>query len=257
MKKIMIIAGATLLATAMMAMVVEGQTAQVNDSYFDPDTDSLRQVPADLVVVRPTHFPQAEDKIRHYHVDDSLARTVGRNVSFREMMAEANDCNFSRVILPSDAPSGGFDFLVTTSGHVRQHLRKAIKEELGYTAHQETRDTDVFILKVNNSSLPGLTVSTAEESEDVSYKDGKLYMTHQQISSLLDGLSMGLNKPVLDQTSLTNYYNFSVGWNDEIDKSMHAGTWHVDGVQKALAGWGLGLETTNMPLDMYIVTPTP
>lgn len=245
------------MAVAAAATVVENQMAQVKDSYFEPDKVDLRQQPADLVVVRPTDFPQAEGKICHYHVDDSIARTVGRNASFRDMMAEAYDCNFSRVILPPDAPPGRFDFLVTTSGHMRQHLRAAIQEELGYTAHRETRGTDVFILKVDNSSLPGLTESTADESDDVSYKDGKLYFTHQQISSILDGLSMGLNKPVLDQTGLTNDYDFSVVWNDDIDKSMHKGTFHLDGTRKVLAGWGLGLEATNMPLDMYIVTRTP
>jgi uncharacterized protein (TIGR03435 family) len=67
---------------------------------------------------------------------------------------------------------------------------------------------------------------------------------------------MGLNKPVIDQTGLTNYYDFSVVWNEAINKSMHKGTWHLDGARKALAGWGLGLEATNLPLDMYIVTHT-
>jgi uncharacterized protein (TIGR03435 family) len=248
-----VITGAAFLAFAAAASIV----SSVNDSYFEPDKDDLQQVPADLVVVRPTHFPQAEGKISHFWVDDSLARTVGRNASFCDMMAEANDCNFSRVILPPDAPAGCFDFLVTTSRHVRQHLQKAIKKELGYTTHRETRDTDVLILNVSNPSLPGLTVSTADESDDVSYKDGKLYFTHEQISSILDGLSMGFNKPVLDQTGLTNYYDFSVVWNEAIDKSMHKGTWHLDGAQKALASWGLGLEAINMPLDMYIVTHTP
>jgi uncharacterized protein (TIGR03435 family) len=257
MKKIMIIAGAALLATATAATVIENQTAQTNDSYFEPDKEHLRMAPAELVIVRPTDFPQAGDRILHYHVNDSLARTVGRNASFREMMAEANDCNFSRVILPPDAPAGGFDFLVTSTGHVRKDLREAIKNELGYTAHQETRDADVFVLNVSNPSLPGLTVSGADESEDMSYKDGRVYVTHQQISSLLDGLSMGLNKPVLDETGLTNYYDFSFAWNDDTDKSMHAGTWHMDGVQKALAAWGLSLGATNMPLDMYIVTHAP
>jgi len=244
----MIIAGAAIVAMAVMAR------AQINDSYFTPDKDSLRQVPAELVVVRPTDFPQAEGKISHYHADDSLTRTVGRNAPFRDMMAEAYDCNFSRVILPPDAPAGGFDFLVTTSGEVRQHLREAIKNELGYTAHSETRDTDVLILNVSNPSLPGLTVSTADESSDVSHKDGKLYFTHEQISSILDGLSLGFDKPVIDQTGLTNYYDFSVVWNEARDKAMHKGAWHLDRARTALANWGLGLETANMPLDMCVVT---
>jgi uncharacterized protein (TIGR03435 family) len=253
MKKTMIIAGIAIVAAVAVAMVVKHQSAQVKDSYFEPDKDRLREVPANLVVVRPTHFPQADGKINHYWVDDSLARTVGRDASFRNMMAEANDCNFTRVILPPDAPSGGYDFLVTTSGQVRQHLRSAIQKQLGYTAHKETRDTDVLILTVDDASLPGLTVSAADEPDGASLKDGKLYLRHEQMDTIVDGLAHGLNLPVLDETGLTNYYDYSVVWNDDVNKRMHEGGWHLDSARKVLAGWGLGLEATNVPLDMYVV----
>lgn len=253
----MIITGVAILTAVATATVVEAQSAQVVDTDFEPDKAHLQQESAGLAVVRPTHFAQTEGKIFHYHADDSLARTVGRNASFRSMMAEANDCNFTRVILPSDAPSGGFDFLVTTSGQVRQDLRGAIKTELGYTAHHETRDTDVLILNVCNPSLPGLALSSSDESEDMRLADGKLYFKHMQISSILDGLSMGLDKPVLDETDLTNYYDFSVVWNDAIGKKMQEGKFNPDRTRHVLAGWGLGLEATNMPLDMCVVTHAP
>jgi uncharacterized protein (TIGR03435 family) len=254
-KTLTITVGIALLAAIAAVIIVEHP--RVKDSYFTPDTDKLRQVPVGLVVVRPTHFPKAEGLIRHYHENDSLARTVGRNASFQSMMAEAYDCNFTRVVLPSDAPSGGFDFLVTTSSDVRQHLRSAIQKKLGYTAHSETRDTDVLVLKVANPALPGLTPSADNETDDVTYKDGKLFFKHEQLSSILDGLSQGLNEPVLDQTGLTNYYDFSVVWNANIEKSMQHDSFDVAKTGKVLAGWGLGLEATNVPLEMYIVEKAP
>src|SRR5215469_8614474 len=122
MKKALIIAfGAAILAVAGGAMIT-GHHA-VKDAYFEPDTDKLRQVPANLLVIQPTRFPRSHGKVRHYHENDKLARTVGRNVSFQAMMAEAYDCDLAQVILPPSAPQGNFDFLVTRTGQVREQLR--------------------------------------------------------------------------------------------------------------------------------------
>ena len=119
MKKALIIAaGIAIVAAAALAMVTGHQT--VKNAYFEPDTDKLRHVPANLLVIRPTRFPDTYGKIRHYHEGDNLARTVGRNASFQAMMAEAYDCDFAQVILPPGTPQGNFDFLVTMRGHVRE-----------------------------------------------------------------------------------------------------------------------------------------
>jgi hypothetical protein len=34
---------------------------------------------------------------------------------------------------------------------------------------------------------------------------------------------------------------------------MQGGTWHLEGVQKVLQGWGLGLEPATETLDMVVV----
>src|SRR5215469_16786217 len=171
-KTLTITVGIAILAAGVVAMMT-GHHA-VKDAYFEPDTDKLRLVPANLLVIQPTRFPNSHGKVRHYHENDRLARTVGRNVSFQSMMAEAYDYDFAQVILPPGAPQGNFDFLVTKTGQVREQLRTAIQNQLGYTAHRETRDMDALILKVTNPSLPGLTVSGNDEDNDIHYKNGNL-----------------------------------------------------------------------------------
>jgi uncharacterized protein (TIGR03435 family) len=249
--------GVAILAAIAVTMGAKSQSSPVDDSYFNPDTDSLRNAPADLVVLRPTHFSDSYAKVSHYHENDSLVRTVGRDVPLRQAIAEAYDCTPAQVILPADAPTDRFDFLVTTSSKVRAHLRKAIEEQLHYTARRETQNTDVLVLKVSDSALPGMTVSAADESEDMNYKDGKLYFTHQPISAIVGGLSEGLNRPVLDQTGLTSAYDFSVSWGHDIETRMENGQFSVDGTRKVLAGWGLSLESSNVTMDMYVVTKAP
>ena len=251
--KTTVTAGGAILVVALAA-VVKLHSPAVKDAYFDPDTDKLRLLPANLVFVRPTHFPHFSAKQRHVHENsESITRTLGRNVPLRDAIAEAYDCNPARVVLPVDAPKGGFDFLVTTGDNARDNLKTAIETKLGYTAHRETREMDVWAMKVENPSLPGLTVSGPGEPADETVKDGKLYLTHQSLSAILDGLSQGLNQPVVDETGLTNYYNFSVTWNDEIQKRMANGTFDLDGVKKVLADWGLRLEQDTQPVDVFAV----
>ena len=215
--------GVAIIAAIAVTMGAKSQSTQVDDSYFNPDMNSLRNAPADLVILRPTHFSDSYAKVSHYHENDSLARTVGRDATLRQAIAEAYDCTPARVILPPDAPTDRFDFLVATPSKVRAHLRKAIEEQLHYTVRRETQNTDVFILKVSDSALPGMTVSSADESEDINYKDGKLYFTHQPINAIVGGVSEGLSRPVLDQTGLTSAYDFSVIWNHDIETRMENG----------------------------------
>ena len=251
-----VISGAILLAVAAVT-VVKSQTAgvTVKEAWFEPDADKLRVLPANIEVVQPTHFPDTAAKIRHVHDGESLARTVGRNVTFRDLMAEAYDCDPGCVVLPGDAPKGGFDFLVTTSPKTRKHLRQAIETQLGYTANSETRDAEVMMLRVKDSALPGLTVS-ADGEADVNFRDGKLYFQHQPLSAIFKGLEDGLAVPVVDKTGLTNNYDFSVVWSDKATQAMRGGQFSLDGVQKALNGLGLELESGTARMEMFTVKKT-
>jgi uncharacterized protein (TIGR03435 family) len=250
---ILVIAGAAFLTVAAAAIVKLEVSPTLKDSYFEPDSDKLRQVPANIVVVRKTHFPNTYGKIRHVHDGDSLARTVGHDVILRDLIAEAYDCEPGQVVLPPDATHDQFDFLVTMPGHTREHLRQAISKTLGYTAHTETRDTDVFKLKVTDASLPGLVVSPNSEDSDVQFKDGKLFFTHKTMDYILHGLQDGLARPVIDETGLTNSYNFSLAWNQKVMQAMQDGAFNLDRVQTVLHGWGLTLEPATQTMDMVIV----
>ena len=252
--KTTVTAGIILVAAMALAADLK-QSAAVKDSYFDPDTDKLRELPANLVVLRQTHFPDSTPKIRHVHGEDGnlIARTLGRNASLRETIGEAYDCNPLRVVPPADASGSSFDFLITAGPDAREQLQTIIHKQLGYDIRRETRNTDVLLLKVENSRLPGMTLSSDDEKSEITNEDGKLRFKHQQLSVLLNGLSKGMRQPVLDRTGLTNYYNFSVPWNPEIEKAMHGGDFDPEGVKKVLGTYGLSLEPHNVPLDVLVV----
>ena len=251
--KILTITGIMLAIGVTLTMIVRAELSPaVKEAYFTPDSDELRKVPTGIVIVRPTHFEKEAGAVRHVHDGDSLARTVGRNATLREMMAEAYDCSPGQVVLPADATKQCFDFLVTVP-QTRKHLREAIQKATGYEGSHETRDMDVMVMTVADPTLPGLTVSGADEDSDTSYTNGRLYFKHQPLNVILKGLENGLTVPVEDQTGLTNNYDFSVVWNKEIQEHMQAGTFDVEGVKRVLAGWGLRLEPGTTNLDMVIV----
>lgn len=252
-----IAAGVAVFAAVAVATDVEYRSGQINNPWFDSDTEELRQLPADLAMLRPTHHRDDYAKIRHYHENDSLARTMGRNVTLRQVIGEAYDCSAAHVVLPPDAPKDRFDFLIATAGDAREHLRDLIQSEFHYDVRQDTRSMDVFILKVSDPALPGFAVSAADETSDINYKDGKLCFTREPVDKIVDGLSQGLNRLVIDQTELTNNYDFSFTWSHDIGKAMENGKWNVDGVRKALATRGLVLDSGNISTNVYIVTKTP
>ena len=251
-KTALLTSGTILFLVAMVTVVKSEQSSSICDSNFEPNADSLRQAPANIAVVQPTHFPEVAAKIKHIHDGDTLARTVGRNVTFRDLIAEAYDCEPGCVVLPLDAPKGGFDFLVTESPKTRKHLREAIEAGLGYTATPETRQTQVLVLEVKNPSLPGLTVS-ADGDSDINYRDGKLYFIHQPLSLMLKGLEDGLGLPVMDKTGLTNNYDFSLEWNEKATQAMREAGFHFEGAQAVLNAWGLELKPDTARLEMFTV----
>jgi uncharacterized protein (TIGR03435 family) len=225
----------------------------VKDAIFTMNIRSLQQAPANVVIVRLTHFPKSTRNgvmsAPSNRNGKSVRCMMGRNVPLSDLIAMAYGQNPSRVVLPPDAPKGNYDFLVTVADNPEEQLQSAIRRKLGYTAQMETRDADVLALKVENPNSPGLTISAAGEKQGEAMKGGKLYLTHMPLSILPGGLERRLKTPVVDKTGLTNFYDFSIVWNQQ----MQSGQWDQATAKKMLDAWGLGLEPDTAPLHMLVV----
>jgi uncharacterized protein (TIGR03435 family) len=252
--KITVMAGVAIVMAVAAAMVVKlHYFPAVKEVYFRPDFDNLRNVPAGVVSLRPTHTTrEIGDPIRNLEEGGSLVRAVGRDVTFRNLIAEAYDCKPGRVVLPAAVPQADFDFLVTTAQPM-EHLQSAIRKQLGYVARRETRSAEVLKLRLADANLSVLTASPDSEEESIQYKDGKLYFKHKTLGLLLAGLENGLNKPVLDETGLAGRYDFSLVWSQDIEQAMRRGAFDLEGVQKVLARVGLRLEPDTAVLDLVVV----
>ena len=251
------IAGLLVLTSATVVTLI--YSPPVKQAYFYPDFDNLKQVPAGIVAIQRTRMANSVgdgDPIRNLIEDGPLLRAVGRNVTFRDLIAEAYDCDPGQVELPPDAPKNGFDFLVTVRSNVREHLQTAIKSQLGYLAHRDTRVVDVLKLEVASTNLPGITDSPDSESELIHYEHGMLSFRHKDLSLLLIKLEDGFGQPVLDETGLTGRHDYSLPWDNTIQEKMQSGAFDLDSEEKALAGPGLKLEPDTAVQDMLVVEKT-
>ena len=51
-----------------------------------------------------------------------------------------------------------------------------------------------------------------------------------------------INTPVVDKLGLTNFYDYSLDWNEQTQRQMRNGTMTREVANKFLAAWGIGLE---------------
>jgi len=250
--------GVAVLVLVAMAVVVKLIFfPSVKDAYFMINNRSLQRVPAGLVIVRPTHFPSSPRKSSPPGIMETSVKgaqwMVGRNVTFLQLISMAYAYNPGRVALPFDPPNGNYDFLVTVSKDPQTRLQSAIHRKLGYIADVETQDTPVLALKVIDPDSPGLKISAPDEMGNTDLRNGKLYFTHQHLTVVTDGLEQMIKTPVLDKTGLTNFYDFSLVWNQQIQQQISNGTMDQATGQKILANWGLALQPDTASIEMLVV----
>ena len=249
----MVTTGIVVLLLVAVVVVKLAFFPSIKDAYFTMNNRSLQQAPANVVIIRLTHFPKSTRNGVINTLSNRNGKSVrwmmGRNVSLSDVIAAAYGQNPSRMVLPPDAPKGNYDFLVTVADNPEEHLQSAIRRTLGYTAQMEKRDTSVLALKVEDPNSQGLTISAAGEKQGEDVKDGKLYLKHMPLSILPGGLERRLKTPVVDKTGLTNFYDFSTVWN----RQMQNGQWDLATAKKFLDGFGLGLEPDTVPIHVFVV----
>lgn len=248
------------MAVVLTVMLVAAAVAvkmiffpSVSDKFFQVRSAALQHAPPGLVIVRPTHFPKPPTNGMTSASVKGTTWMVGRNLTFQYLMAAAYRGNPGRVMLPVDTPKGNFDVLVTVPKDPEPRLQAAIKRKLGYTAQKETRDTDVLALKVENPNSEGLKISRDGEQDGLDARNGRLYFTHQRLTTITSALEGILKTPVVDKTDLTNFYNFSLVWDPQTQQKIEGGTLDTETGRKILAEWGLGLEPDTASIEMLVV----
>jgi uncharacterized protein (TIGR03435 family) len=248
------VAGLTLVAVVAAAVVGKGSFyPAVKDSYFELNYLKFRMVPKNLLVVRPTHFTKGTGTFvttTSPKPGQNVLRMLGRNVPLEQVMALAYGGNSARVVPPLLKPNGNFDCLITVPDQPRERFQAAVKKKLGYTAHWESRDTDVLLLETIAPNPPAFKLS--HDSNGRSYfQSGKYWFFHMRPASIMGYLEDSFKQPVLDRTGLTNFYDFSVAisWHANDEPTL-------DDLKNTLGKLGLKLEPATESIPMLVVEET-
>lgn len=260
MKKKPILAVAAILIGVVIVVIKLLFFPSVKDNYFALNDRSLQQVPAGLVVLRPTHYPFLRHEGTMFAPPPRAGRDntnfwiVGRNAPLRDVLAAAYDEYPSRVMLPAGVPETNFDFLVTVKSGPRQHLQAAIRQKLGYVAKKETRETEVLALKVMNPALPGLAVSRPDERRNLRFDDIKLNFTNLPVEVVTEVLKRYSTLSVVDKTGLTNFYDFSLRFDTPTRRQLQNETTARAAGDKMVQELGLKLAPDTESMEVLVVT---
>ena len=134
-------------------------------------------------------------------------------------------------------------------------LQQKLKTEFNVVAKREMIETNVLLLMAKYPNADGLKPSTSQTSYEGN-DPGHLACTNCPLSTLADMLEDRFRIPVIDQTSLTNHYDFNLTW-DEYGKKIgndYPGYPNLEGLKQALLNQlGLELVPTNLPIEILVV----
>ncbi len=105
---------------------------------------------------------------------------------------------------------------------MRLLIRDALVQRFGLTFHNEEREQSVYALTVAKGG-PKMTVTADKPSAPGNFLFGKLGQLHVTNSSMKDfchGMQEAvMDKPVVDQTGLTDRYDFNLNWTPDQSNS--------------------------------------
>jgi len=180
-------------------------------------------------------------------------KLLGTGVRAQDLIAAAYGfVTPARAILPAGLPADRYDYISCLPGGIEANekaLREEIKRKFGVVAKTETRDTDVWLLKVKYSNAPALERHTGPNNGNgVSPIPGGFRFWNDGMDFLVANFELRGNRPVIDGTGLSDKFDFDLNCSEAelVNRDL-------DAVNQALDPLGLELVPTNMPIKMLVV----
>jgi uncharacterized protein (TIGR03435 family) len=121
-----------------------------------------------------------------------------------------------RTLTNSTLPAGKFDFVVKTPEKdydaARSWMRQAVEAAFGLVAKRQTNEMNVLLLSVAMPNAVGLAPTVSNGGTSINYQPGRIQAINQTSESIAGTLEYMLGKPVIDETGLTNHYDFELKW---------------------------------------------
>jgi uncharacterized protein (TIGR03435 family) len=210
------------------------------------------------VIIVPTKFTAFGGSMA-----DNTRGVIGIAQPLGKIIEAAYEQNKVHTVFETTLPDGKYDYIAKLVGARQAHqylaintnwtiqLQSLIRQKFGIVGNLERRATNVLVMKPVNAAPIGFKVSHTMPGGFAikeTLEEGTSF--HKQpIATLTSLLEAYLQMPVIDQTGLTNEYDFALRW-DRADPRQTDN----EGLKQALLDQlGLELVPTNMPIEMLIV----
>jgi uncharacterized protein (TIGR03435 family) len=165
------------------------------------------------------------------------------------ILSEVYEVPESRVDAPAWCSKASYDYSVVTPQHEERLrdllLKQALESAFQLRVRKEKKDTQVYILSAIQGHRPKLRVATMS-GKSIHWNPGKgnLEAMSASIDTIVHVAHFVLGKDILDETGLTERYDFEFKWNPNQPTSL------VTAISDQL---GLDLVTANRNLDHLVV----
>jgi uncharacterized protein (TIGR03435 family) len=182
------------------------------------------------------------------------ATMVGTGLRAQDVVAAAyGSYSSARAVFQTELPARRYDYIACLPGGEtanKSALQEAVKRKFGVVGKPETRNANAWLLKVKFPNAPGLQINTSGKNGNGFWPvSSELFRGwNEPILGVAIGLENEANIPVIDETGLTNRFDFDLNCSQT---ALANTNW--DSINGALDKLGLELVPTNMPIKMLVV----
>ena len=186
-------------------------------------------------------------------------QSLGTCVNVQGIVQCAYRSDGFRTIYETDLPQGNYDFICNLPHEPLKALQDEIKKKFGLVGKREMRERNVIVLMIANPDLPGFKPANSLRStmHAPDYllpgvtKDGKTtwFNTTLRESGELGALEARFSLPLVDETGLTNRYDFTLPIQPVLDPDFEEVNGPTD-----LGSLGLKLVPAKRSIEMLVVT---
>ena len=246
-----------LLAAGTTVVTVKEVQAHTPYPWQRPQASftAFYDAPAGTHIV-PTKFSQSSG------CTDSSRGSLGIAQPLQEIYGTAYQRGTLYTLVLGELPKDKYDYIAKLVGPRVPHknmpqdenwtleLQKELARKFGYKAGLETRDTDCLVMKPVATGTHGFKPShSMPNGHAIEEKPGYESFHEQPTGTLVGILQRNFHIPVVDQTDLTNAYDFTLQWDQSDPKNPN-----LDGLKQALRDQlGLNLVPSREPIEMLVI----
>ena len=176
----------------------------------------------------------------------------GDGITFQNLIAAAYQTPFHRVINQAPEVEGKYKVSVVAPRGREELLypmfQQMVESTFGIRAHRETREMDVFVLRLRAERHLRLRPSQLRSAQHW-FESGRIHAEKQPLSVLADVLENLLDRAVVDETGLQGEYDWDFSYNRADERSV------VKAVEDDL---GLEMVPATRPIEVLVVDqPAP